>query len=403
MRKIAVLLVLFLIFACASCGKEPNPWLEDYDCFWTVVEENFALYAAAGRINQKDYTEIREKYRPIAAEAQSPSDLKRAISGCVTEFQSVGHFYFVDMKSYGQYMSLYSEPESFLHRQMNRPEARAFYQYEEPELSAPPENSGRTVMADGLPEMPPALRSSAEIFYYPEDRAVRVAIHSMGYYEDDMETLEQFFREIQDGGYEHCIIDIRGNGGGSDLYWRMCVVQPNLSQPEEMQNYGLVKGAVALDYYRDRLEEEMLQPISELPRGELPALLEEDMEGITHFINYQTVLFPRYDAPLFSGRFWLLTDRKVYSSAEKLAIFCKTSGFATIVGGATGGDGVGVDPLIISPPNSGICVRFSGDNGLNADGSCNEEYGTQPDIPNADGMDALQTCLATIRDENEGK
>lgn len=211
---------------------------------------------------------------------------------------------------------------------------------------------------------------------------------------NDAEVLRAFFRET-----ENCIVDIRGNGGGSDLYWRTNLVGPNISQSMIAYNYSLIKGADALAHH-EAWRYSSLDPIEELPVDKLPNLNPADLHGITHFEQYGIGADPEGDMPLFTGKFWLLTDAGVYSSAESFANFCKQTGFATLVGETTGGDGIGIEPLYSVLPNSGICVIFSDENGLNADGSCNEEYGTQPDIPNADGMDALETCLAVIRAEN---
>lgn len=73
------------------------------------------------------------------------------------------------------------------------------------------------------------------------------------------------------------------------------------------------------------------------------------------------------------------------------AIVFLISGAITIAG-----DGVRVDPILFSLPNFGVCFRFSAVLGLNPDGSSNEEFGTQPDLPRAEGKDALETCLAQI-------
>lgn len=82
----------------------------------------------------------------------------------------------------------------------------------------------------------------------------------------------------------------------------------------------------------------------------------------------------------FKGRIFLLVDDKVYSSAESFAAFAKAAKWATLVGTRTGGDGIGIDPALVSLPNSGLIVRFPLEMGLNPDGSANEEFATAPDI-----------------------
>ena len=82
----------------------------------------------------------------------------------------------------------------------------------------------------------------------------------------------------------------------------------------------------------------------------------------------------------FNGKIYLLVDGEVFSSSETFAYFSKATKFATIIGERTGGDGIGTDPLITTLPNSGISIRYTGEMGLNIDGSANEEMRTKPDF-----------------------
>ncbi len=75
----------------------------------------------------------------------------------------------------------------------------------------------------------------------------------------------------------------------------------------------------------------------------------------------------------------MLVDDVVYSAAETFAVFAKESGFATLIGKTTGGDGIGSAPVLISLPNSGYIFRMSKELGTTSDGTCNEEYKTIPD------------------------
>ena len=158
---------------------------------------------------------------------------------------------------------------------------------------------------------------------------------------------------------------------------------------------------MALDYFTAAFDgsDLALLSIEELPVDKLPALDPKDLADATHFVIYNSILYPALDRPLFTGRFWLLVDEGVYSSSEKFSLFCKQTGFATLMGETTGGDGVGIDPMLVSLPDSGIVFRFTGEEGLNPDGSCNEEYGTTPDIVIEDGQDALTVCLEAISAE----
>lgn len=76
----------------------------------------------------------------------------------------------------------------------------------------------------------------------------------------------------------------------------------------------------------------------------------------------------------------MLVDGDVYSSAEAWAVFAKSTGWATLVGERTGGDGIGIDPLIASFPHSGYAFRLPAVMGLTSSGVINEERQTEPDM-----------------------
>lgn len=71
-----------------------------------------------------------------------------------------------------------------------------------------------------------------------------------------------------------------------------------------------------------------------------------------------------------------------------------------VVGERTNGDGVGTDPLLLTLPNSGIVIRFTGEMGLNPDGSANEEMKTIPDvlIKANSGEERLKQLLLQIKE-----
>ena len=98
----------------------------------------------------------------------------------------------------------------------------------------------------------------------------------------------------------------------------------------------------------------------------------------------------------FAGRIWVLVDESVYSASESFAMFCQQTGFATLVGRQTGGDGIGIDPVYLQLPNSGILVQYTPLFGLNPDGSSNEEVGTTPDLVSPGQEPPLVTALRAI-------
>ena len=69
----------------------------------------------------------------------------------------------------------------------------------------------------------------------------------------------------------------------------------------------------------------------------------------------------------------------VYSSAEMFVDFCKATGWATVVGTHTAGDGIGFDPVLTLLPDSGLLFRFSMVAGEASGGAMSLE-GTEPEL-----------------------
>lgn len=176
----------------------------------------------------------------------------------------------------------------------------------------------------------------------------------------------------------------------------------SLSRRVVQEHYALINEGDAVRDNLDMLgiQQWELWTLENLPADELPALEPGDLERATHFMKtrIRCAAAAPSQKPVFSGRFWVLTDPYVYSASEQFAVFCKDSGFATLVGQRTGGDGVGTSPMICVLPNSGVVYQFSIMNGVNLDGGSNEELGTAPDIEVPEGEDALEACLRAIEE-----
>ena len=196
-------------------------------------------------------------------------------------------------------------------------------------------------------------------------------------YSKDQTKINNFIKEIKD--YPYLIIDIRGNGRGSDNYWSQNIVQPLLNKPLNYEAFLLFRDG---EYIKPFLEEKLryrepITPIKDFPKEmKYPREINTDFIGFTK-IKYQASPSSNIN---FKGKIYLLVDNGVYSSSESFAAFAKATKWATLVGTTTGGDGIGFDPCVASLPNSGLVFRFSQDMGLNSDGTANEETHTIPDI-----------------------
>lgn len=228
-------------------------------------------------------------------------------------------------------------------------------------------------------------RDNLEMSIIEENKIAYVKINSFQwmYIEKDYDLLMNFYDDIKN--YDHLIVDIRDNQGGTDKYWEQLIVEPLLQDDIEHEKYYLFKKS-----------KDTNQKIEEQFFNQIEVFSEKRADEFTHYIVDREVFIASSEND-FQGKVYVLTNEKVYSAAENFVMMCKGTNFATLVGQSTGGDGGIIDPLLISLPHSGLIVRFSVFYGLNADGTGNESRGTLPDILTSNHEDALERCLMEIQ------
>jgi C-terminal processing protease CtpA/Prc len=211
--------------------------------------------------------------------------------------------------------------------------------------------------------------------------------------ETDRIQLQDFFKKVSE--YPHLIIDIQDNSGGSDKYWQELIVSQNLSKPTTSKHYFLLKqNNITSPFLKAYFDEGDIFPIAELPKFD--KLKKDNLSLFSQYVIDEKTIYPSSSESLFKGKIWVLTSPKVYSSSENFVMFCKNTGFATLVGTQTGGDGGVADPILLSLPNSGLIIRFSMFYGLNEDGSGNEATGTLPNIMVKENENALDICISQL-------
>ncbi|MGE5580253.1 MAG: S41 family peptidase [Bacillota bacterium] len=200
---------------------------------------------------------------------------------------------------------------------------------------------------------------------------------------DPDSDLSRLRRLIEKEQPEALIIDIRGNGGGSDNYWQSLVAM--LAEESVSSTFGLAWRKS--EYCESFVEQKGAHKKPTMPRSDLEAMAAagsvppELLTGAFEDVRvWERTVNPSKESLRYKGRIALLVDDYVFSSAESFAAFCKGSGWATLIGSFTGGDGIGFDPGLVTLPNSGMLVRFPLDMGLNPDMSANEEVHTLPDV-----------------------
>ena len=199
--------------------------------------------------------------------------------------------------------------------------------------------------------------------------------------ESDYNKMKIFLKDVEE--YDKLIIDIRGNGGGEDDYWKG-LVELLTDKPLEAKYYSFFKGGHRFD--RDAYKVEGVTTIKQLDDEILKGFPEEIKTDFS-FYKINDIKINPLDGINFKSKIYLLVDGDVNSQAENFASFAKDTSFATLVGETTGGNKVFEDIPIIYLRNSKFAVSYSRELGINADGTINMETKTTPNIEVNSTMD----------------
>lgn len=374
--------------------------LSDFDELCCILDESYPFWAEVNRAGIDKET-VYSTYRVSIGKTQTDIEFFKEINNFLNEFQGFGHLSVLDGYMYRVYVDTLIASNGMLTEQETQAIAplvdvltnsitQNTYSHLDQShagfrstIGLKEEYQNMKMTGDTVEEssLLTKILDSEKVAY------IKIQSFELTNYQEDKAVLADFFAAIKD--IPNLIIDIRGNKGGSDLYWEDLLVEPNatrtlLSERYYLFNsnnttstYILANGIVVENF--DSLQDPILS------------------DNVNTFSNYtvDAIEFEAAENP-YNGKIWILVDDDVYSASENFVMFCKNTGFATLVGTATGGDGGIADPILVSLPNSGLIVRFSMFYGLNPDGSGNEANGTVPDVAILENEDALDKCLALI-------
>lgn len=388
--------------------------LEDLDYFWHILDTCFPVKGPAAQLGY-DWEAIRARSYETVKNTADDLEFFRAMEGVVREFKEEGrerflcHLRIFEPSRYFAYRKMFgiiagSEDESY--KKAQQPWVDALYQPQSEEFYAQFEEraAGIHLKAQApelLPEgYDPVFRraegdENCSFKILEEGKTAYIFVKSLNtaLVNSDRPKIFAFMEKLK--GYKHLIIDFRENGGGDTRYWQKLLVAPTAKREHSVRAYmGVSLCPENINFFAGK----KLLPITSLPADELPKLNKSHLEGLTNYMEAFYHVSPDPEHHYFDGKVWVLVSKTVYSSAEAFAVFSKNSGWATVIGESTGGDGISVTPLHYCMPNSGIVWRLKGVYGINPDGSSNQVYGTTPHIV-CDPEKALEVCLAEIAKE----
>ncbi|MBT9780132.1 peptidase [Clostridium sp. MCC353] len=387
--------------------------LSDYDMMWKNMRESYPFW---GVINRRltaeggDYNEIIDNYRKeiLEMETEDHQSMWRyleIISGSLYDVcGATGHVGILNPRYYREFdrnNRKYLEEMPALKAWVDigsRTEVKEFYEYYDyllsrlpkPEEVAPESEEEGENSQEAADDMEPNL--TMKTITGPETCAyIKVNSFEDYFMEKDLPEIHAFLESVKD--YDHLIIDIRENSGGNTVYWEKAFVCPNISKTVNSRLVRMMRDTeLTRRFYGSEYENSFLDVQSVIHDPQFSNLPGEDTAGLALARELTVTLQPEFHEKLFKGKIWVLISPNVFSSSEAFAVFCKDTGFATLVGQPTGGSDSG-GAVWYELPNRHLLITFDVEYCLNADGSCNMEAGTMPDI---ESDEALETVLELI-------
>lgn len=395
------ILILFLCLSLSSsaltgcAGKQltAQERVRDFTYLCSMLKENFPYLGILQRQHNFDWRKHQEDYKLAILRTKNDSQFIKVIGDFLRGFGQ-GHTGLVTPEVYPLFLEGYSKEnlESYGAEvlEMFEPWILALREEKVQERYANWQPSRAQTNSPMLQNRPSGLK--LEIL--EESRIAYLGVNSFVHHniETDGPTILSFYERIKE--YPYLIIDIRGNGGGSDKYWMNNIMGPLVVESLVLERYRFIRrGSLSMGILADQA----------VPTNTLLASLEIPVPSeVASDFAYGTKLTSRIDPSAglnsvgFKGKIYLLVDGGVFSAAEGFAAFASASGWATVVGRPTGGDGMSIEPILLALPNSGLLVRFPIILALNPDGSANAEVGTSPHILVPTNEDSLQKVLGII-------
>lgn len=359
--------------------------LSDFDLLCSSLDDAFPFWEEIKQAGI-DKQELYHSYRKNIASTETDMEFFMCMNSFLSEFGRTGHLSILNPTLYQYYAAALSNdnipPQSTANfmTAINNPVTPQTYDFLVEYANSLKTTSTET---DSYENLTTSIYDDGKTAY------LKINSFMITTLEQDSAAITDFYEQIKDTS--NLIIDIRGNSGGSDNYWSNLIVTPNAKETLSSERYFLFnKNGTTWNY--------ILNHIGQLRRAStLPEAYFSKYDGLFSYYVTTQLVFEEASNP-YQGKIWVLVDDDVYSASENFAVFCKNTGFATLVGTPTGGDGGCMEPYFLTLPNSSLIIRFSAVYPINADGTGNEAYGTTPDIVISDDEDALEKCLSLIQE-----
>jgi len=394
--------------------------IEDFEYMYNILKDNYAHFYEVKKMYGYDWLAYKEQFKEKIKKTKNNLEFYYALNDILLKLHD-GHTRVLDP---GTYKYLLESVNLKLYEDILKKSESSYKMWEKIFKNAYQEGS----VEDYFLRTRKRENVVAEVIEpgkvaYLKIYSFLIDYHKEGEeYKKERKKIYDFLRSIKD--YPYLIIDISDNKGGDGQYWLEAIVGPlrdNLKGVENLsiEEISLVRGG---DYVVEILENFVPDlrnnTIDKLPMYNLLPM--EVKESFRYYLTMKNTIkdFEKYLKDIepvgFNGKIFLLIGRATCSAANDFAKFCKKTGFATLIGERTTGNGGWCMPDIMRLPNSGLIVRFEGSMLINQDGTSYFETGTIPDIeikmipknPFEKDEELKQKILQVIKSlelENEGK
>lgn len=379
-------MLFILISTLVACGNKVDigtplteeQKIEDFNYLYKTIEENYPFLETNKRLNNVDWLSKKEEYLQRVKNTKSDIEFLMTLNSILSELNN-GHTHMITNSSqFRDFREIYSMNKGWQKKVqlpvLNNKKALARYNINKNE-KIQVLNQEKNENTEGIKNASTKdiVEGKIGYIYIPQ----MISYYNMG---KDIELIDKYLNNIKE--YQALIIDIRGNSGGDSYYWISYLVPKLIDKVYENTTYSFWKDGEIINNYLKKSKVKYstgFGEVKDLDTTKLVNLQVEVKEDFKYYSKNTMEISPSEDSIKFKGNIYMLVDKGVYSSSEAFASFAKQTGFATLIGERTGGDGIGSDPLLHMLPNSGYIFRFSKDMGTIADGTSNEEFKTEPD------------------------
>lgn len=371
LSMIMVVIMFVMLAGCSSTNEKSQlstkEKVEDFEYMYKVIKEGYPFLEVNKRLNNEDWLANKDKYLEKIKNTTNDDEFVNVMTEIVIKLNN-GHTHIInDRDTYNFVKSVYSQANwyDFLDNE------EVINRYKSTDST---EKSTKSPIIKKNVNVEDVIEGKIGYMHLPQMYMVSEGITKEDI-EKDMKIIDDYINTLEN--HQALIIDIRGNTGGSDSYWTNIVSKVT---PKYIERKGYLAFKTESDIMRNYVNKKgiELKPIENLPKEVLNNAPKEVLSQFSEF--HESILGIKSNkTSKFKGNIYLLVDKSVYSSSESFSIFCKDTGFATLIGETTGGDGGGVDPVLFNLKNSGLIVRMSSDMYLTGKGICNEEFKTTPD------------------------